>query len=248
MSVMVIGNITTENNEVNLASASAMPTWTPRGGKMGINHSWVIRGITRASSQSALTTKLAAREADWVEGTNLSGSTLYLGPGATNATVNTLSSTGTVSGILIRKFEYSSPGPWYAQTEYVWKRSWQLVLTMEKITGTNEIYQFSETFEQIGDGGVDSVVQEALTGNPQLQVTKAITKFMYRQYGIAVKVGSYYAFPAAAYPSNVLPKQTRYWAKSPQRKGTLTSILYPCGWFYMMHSPTNLGFVTPSNP
>jgi hypothetical protein len=248
MSVAVLGGITTDLNEVNLATASAMPTWTPRGGKMGINHTWVVRGITRASSQSALTTKLAARDAEWVDGGVLDEMVLYLGPGTTNATVHSVDDDDTLNGIQVRKFEYTSPGPWFSQTEYVWKRSWQLVLTAEKITGTNEIYQFSETFEQIGTGGADSVIQEALTGNPQLQVTKAVTKFMYRQYGIAVKVGSYYAFPNAAYPSNVLPKQTRYWQKSPQRKGTLQSILFPSGWHYLMHAPTNLGFVSPDDP
>ena len=237
-----------DQNEVALLSATKREVKGPTRLRSHYVIDWFIRGVKIAATQPELTTKLEALESQY--GTNGGDAKLYLNDGVTE-TVHVLESSATINGVrVVNGVNYIAgwPDVWGVRTEYVYRRSYQIHLQAEVLDAEGTIFSFNQTVRQIGLGGADFEVLETLSGLPQSQITNLQTAFRAEQFGTAIGIETYPAFPIAMWPLFLKPKISTLDYVTPQLWGSNGNYLYPIVWRYKFLSPATPFNSVPSIP
>lgn len=234
-----------EQNEVALISVTQREMKGQTNQRLYKSIDWIIRGVKIASTQQGLTDKLAVLEAQY--GTNFGDAKLYLNDGVT-VTIHVLSNADTINGVrVVGGVNYLAgwPGVWGVRTEYVYRRSYQVHLRCEVLANEYQIASWHQTVRQIGLGGPDFEVQETLLTQPVVQTTNLYTSFDAEQFGTAIGVTGYPAFPAPMWPGSLKPRMSSADMVTPQYFGAVQNLLYPIAWRYRFRAATSLFAVPP---
>ncbi len=234
-----------DHNEVALVSITQREVKGQTNQRIYKVIDWIIQGVKIASTQPELTTKLQALESQY--GTNFGDAILYLNDGST-VTAHILANADTLNGVrVIGGVNYLAgwPGVWGVRTEYVFRRSYQVHLRCEVLVSEYSLAAFHQTVRQIGLGGQDFEVQETLLTPPIVQTTNLYTSFAAEQFGTAIGVTGYPAFPAPYWPFSLKPKQSTAEMVTPQLYGANQNLMYPIAWRYRYLAGTSLFAVPP---
>jgi len=144
---------------------------------------YAIKGTVQGTSQSDLTTRLQQLQNAYSQ----DGGDLRFIDNNGNNTVHTLLTSSTFGGTKVERFNYleSNAGVWGSGTEYVFNRSYELVVSAEIFIPVG-IVQWEETVRVIGNGGPRFTYLESLEGDPERQVLCLKTKQRAIQSGFGV--------------------------------------------------------------
>lgn len=244
--ILSYGGYSFDDNEVE-------PSWNKvlvlgkTGRATHYQHQCRVRGSKLAANASALTAALSNMEA----AVSQHGQDLVFKDNASQNTVHAVTSANTMNGVrAIEGVSYTAgrPGVWGAETEYADKRSYEIVFQWETLSAESNIVFYSETI-RISGGGPRFVIQEALTGLPQLQQTAQFSKTVAIQQGIAIGMTSTPAFPAKQYSTGILMEERSFEEiETPLNYRSNTPTHYPIRWKYHFESPFALALNTPANP
>lgn len=199
MTILSYGGHQHDENETGF-TISKFLTLSPRGTPFKNLHSWVINGVLRATTQSALTAKMDALKAAYDQsGQDL---TFYLGGGV--ASHHKLLSSQTLTGTRVRSFTWlpGQPGVWGSGTEYVFRRSYRIVVDAEAIAdGADNILQYTQSISRKGTGGRRWLLAGSLVGPMQEQTVQQATPLYLIQSGFALGLFSRPDFPGPLFPS-----------------------------------------------
>jgi len=173
---------------------------SPRGTPFKKLHSWIINGVLRATTQSQLTAEMDALKAAYSQG----GQDLVFNLTGGVGSHHRLLSGSTLTGTRVRRFTWldRQPGVWGSGTEYVFRRSYQIVVDAEAIAdGADNILQYTQSITYKGYGGPRWILAGSLTGAMQAQTVQAFTPFYAIQSGFALGLFSRPSFPGPLWPA-----------------------------------------------
>jgi hypothetical protein len=239
--ILKVGATSLPQNEVRLRQVEKTGIIGPRGYFNGYRMRAVISGIVREATQSALKTTVDARIALFNSKDYNRDIGLYFNNGTT-PTSDILTATGSTNGVVIRNVTWSDEGSARgAMVEWVYYRHYTFVADVEFADASQStVVSYSEGLEIIGDGSSDYAILECLTATPQPQTTKLFTKQAFRQWGSAVGLLTYEAFPLPL--ATPKPKGIRRSRLSPQVRGRLVDRNWPCSWSYYGEATGGLDF------
>ena len=243
--ILKYGDYSHRENGVALHTITRRHVKGPTGRRSHTVVDWVYRGVELADTLPALTAKLAALEAAY--STNNKNAILYLNDGTTE-TQHKLLTAGTINGVrVVGGVNYTAgwEGVWGVRTEYVYRRTYQIHLQAEYLAVESNLYAFTQTIRQMGLGGSDFEAQETLLTAPVLQTTNLQTSFMAEQFGTAIGVEYYPAFPTPMWPASLKPKMSSADMVTPQIYGLNANLLFPIVWRYRYLAGTSLFAVEP---
>lgn len=199
MTILTYGSHSHADNEVGF-TISKFLTLSPRGTPFKNLHSWVINGVLRADTQSELTSKMDATQTAYSQ----SGQDLvfYLSGGVPSH--HKLLSGSTLTGTRVRSFTWQpgQPGVWGSGTEYVFRRSYRIVVDAEAIAdGADNILQYTQSLTYKGTGGPRWLLAGSLTGPMQMQTVQQATPLYLIQSGFALGLFSRPDFPGPLVPA-----------------------------------------------
>lgn len=229
--------------------------YSDRGQMVGILHTWTIKGVLQAASQSALSTAITALEAAYSSRRRV-GIGLYFDDGTASA--HNLTAARSLSGVKVTN------GPDYptgSGGEYSTYRSYEIVVeSLQPPTdesgdplppeqnpantpGANGVpvllMEWEETLSFSG-GGPRYVFLELLEGDPVRQIVAQRTPYRARQSGSALAFQDYAAFPEPFSPDNELQTERERTQISPKRveaqNGQPAYQEYRCSWSYSFQS------------
>lgn len=221
-----------DQNEIKFRGIHIEEVRSSYGRRYALRHRYVIRGVKRASSQSAMTTKLAALEAAYVgqQGKDL---IFYLNDGITE-TQHKLLTANTLNGTRVESFRYLDgyPGVWGAKTEYVNRRTYEVIISGEVLSAESTLVAWHESLTLIGNGGLTGVIMESLVGVPEIQTTKAFTGCRAIQRGFAMGLQTWPDFPSPLWPARMLGDRIINDIQTPKQWGSTANLMFPISWEY----------------
>jgi hypothetical protein len=201
---------------------------------------WDVEGVTLGENSAELTAKLDLRQATFdTQGGDIS----FTVNGA--ASHHSLTDAATINGIRSHglSFTRTNNAQWGWHTEYAYLRSWSCRFEAEILAVENSIIAWNETVSQIGTGGPDFAVLEAINGNPVVQQTAQATSFMAIQKGFAVGATDWPTPPASLWAGSVKPKLFKVSQSLPRMWGRNTNLMYPIQWEYVHEAAVSLSGV-----
>lgn len=229
------------DGEVRLV-VSKQPLRAPNGMVRGQKITFTIDGRIMGSSQSSITTQLAALEAAYQVQGGRAG--LYADDGS--PTVHLLDANNTLGGIeVVEAVSY----PEGKGAEYATGRAYRIVLSAEVPNLAVAYLAFTESLSFSG-GGPKIKFLELLTGEAQKQTLVEQTTYKCVQSGSAVGYGAYPPFPPPLFPGDqIVGPETA--GDSPTRSGPPGSPIYvefPIRWKYVFESVNPLGGIPTVPP
>lgn len=242
---LLVGGYTHDDNSVWISPLVIRRVPSQRGRNMLLQHRWGVHGVLVGTSQSNLTSKIAALETGY---RNITGDVLLKDNSGTNS-AHTITYANTVNGI---RASITYPGSfaaagWGSGSEYTYIRYFVAQIEADVLSIDDNILLYHQTM-QFSLGGSGYKVMEAFTGPPQVQFTKQQSKFWGIQRGMAIGA---FINPNPADPLVGVPTDPdRSWVDygTPQIQGSLRNIGFPTRWSYYFESPFPLVAVPPPNP
>ncbi len=209
--------------------------------RRGTRITWVIVGVKQAASKSALTAALSNLESAYSQ--NFRDLIFYDSDGQT-LTAHSIYNSNTFGGTRVVDFRYLTGvrQSWGVGTEYVNKRTFQVTVEADVHFPTG-ILSWSETVMQIGTGGPEWDLMESLTGAPQLQIFKQLTKYRAVQFGQATGDQSHPIAPAPIWPEFEHGTKRRITLSTPEQIVTGNASSYRTSWSYQFTSANALAGV-----
>ena len=208
---------------------------------------YTIRGVVQAASAGALTTALAALELAYSVDYGDLKFWESSGGSKTTVTQHTLLNDDTIGGVKVKRFRYlkGNPGVWGSGTEYVFKRTYEIILTGDVFDNdvgdedNDQILQWHESIRQIGNGGPRWAMVGAITGPVQRQELQQFTPFLSIQQGYGVGHLAKPIPPDPIWPQNLHQDQTQHGEKTP-KFAVLWNTEFGITWKYVFESATSL--------
>ena len=228
-------------------------TWTksailgPTGRRSHYAVKAIVTGVMQAASVSSLTTALGGLESQMKSSNG--DLIFYDNDGA--VTVHQIKGSDTINGIRVGPIRYPDglPGVWGARTEYVNRKTYQVVFEAEIPDPESNLVAYTETISQLSSGLHDFTTQQAIAGIPQQVITAQITPQKYRQRGRAIGFDSYPTYPLFAYPALYLKKEPFVAEQDwPIHPGVNLFTHYPIRWSFDFEIPTGTILLPPANP
>lgn len=212
-------------------------------GRRIIEHvEWSITGVLMASSLSALETAIGNLDTAY-RTSDGSGDLLFVHADGSTNTKHTILAANTLNGIEIDGPNYSAGprgvwgfGPEYLETRTYNIRARAIVLLQE---GGEQLVSWSETIQQVGDGGPTWMMQDALEGPLMRQQLTPYSPIQYFQSGEAVGLTSAPLPPGPIAPTLEHTDRRRVTPPSlvrPRFNGRVRQAFFPVRWFYHMES------------
>lgn len=180
--ILTYGGYAHPTNEVSF-SVDAETIFNDFQQGRGSRVTYTIHGVKIGSSAADLTSKLAALQAAY--GTN--GGDLLFYDNSGNLTQHYLLNSECLGGTRVKRRRWlpGNPGIWGSGTEYVNKRTFEIVVEGDVIA-RGGLLRYHESIASLGTGGQKKRWITSLTGDPQLQLLEQKTTFTVVQSGIAV--------------------------------------------------------------
>lgn len=242
---LIVGGYTHDDNSVWISPLVIRRVPSQRGRNMLLQHRWGVHGVLIGTSQSQLTTKIAALETGY---RNITGDVVLKdNSGADSAhkivyaqAVNGIRASITYPGSF-------AGGGWGSGTEYTYVRYFVGQIEADVLSIEDNILLYHQTM-QFSLGGAGYKVLEAFTGPPQVQFTKVQSKFWAIQRGMGIGAFSNPNPPAPLVAAPVDPDRSWVDFGTPQIQGSLRNIGFPTRWSYFYEAPFPLNAVPPPTP
>lgn len=243
---LYLGGYAFDDNEVSIAG-TRKEIMAKTNRRERFKHQIKVRGVKQRSTVADLTVALQELEFAVAQGGDL-----VFKDNDGNPTVHAYYESDTINGIrAIEGVTYTMglPGVWGSQTEYVQARTYEITFEWDIESLDSELIFWQQDITEVSSGGLDFVVQEALTGLPQQQQTAQFTKQVFVQSGQAVGYSTYPNFPALAYPSTYLrTKMSRRKLGDPINWTVNKYTHFPISWKYHYEAPFGLALGAPAYP
>lgn len=199
---------------------------------------WTITGRLIADTEAALTTAIAALEAQYTY--NLQDVAIVSNDGSTY-TAHRISASNTFGGIVCKGVNY----PIGTGAEYTTYRSYEIVLEarvggLVLVGGQQALYSYQESLSFRGTGGARYSILETRNGPPQVQIVSEFTPVYATQVGSAIGYSGQIPAPPPIWgdyedqPARVITYV------SPQATGSgssLSQLKYETSWNYSFMAP-----------
>jgi hypothetical protein len=205
---------------------------------------WRVRGRIRGTDQSDLTSKIQALEAAYVDGQDI---TVLLNDGTTS-TAHSLANSSTMNGVRVMggvNWLQGLPETGWGRTEYLYLRSFEVVLQAEVLDLESSILHFHETVQYRG-GLTEYKAKGAFTGLPRQYIFQEFSPTIVVQTGVIVGATTWPTPPAPLFglyrsPLSGADPQT------PQIYGTNGNFAFPLPYKYVFEL-TIPSFLYPTVP
>jgi len=235
--IFVYGSYTHDDNECWF-SLDKQVVRGKTGTRTSIRERWTITGVKKAASETLLTAALLDLERAY--GRDYQNLLLY---GTGNVpTRHGLINAETLTGVTVKSFRYlpGNPQVWGSGTEYVLRRTFQVVLEADRLDVEQNVISYHETVQQIGNGGEKFKMVGSLTGPVQKQIVQKHTPFIAIQSGSAVGLLSYPSPPAGMFRSSLHNELETGSVDSPLKFSPVVNSQYRVSWKYVSESATSL--------
>lgn len=235
--ILKYGTYAHANNEVWF-SISKRAQHSPIGFSQHVNVTWTINGVLKGDSTSDLTSKMQALENAY--SSDFKDLIFYDNDGTTELH-HSLRNNQSIKGIQVKAFNWLSgnPGVWGSGTEYVNRRSYQIVVSADVLDSGSNLLEWHEGLQLVGDGGPKWVVMGALRGPVQIQEVQEITPYRVIQSGYAYGHLAPPTPPAPIWPFALHGDQKVEEILTPDL-GVNVNTRYGIRWRYMFESATAL--------
>lgn len=211
---------------------------SPSGKRFKVREVWSIRGTVKATSVSALTTKIAAIETAYASDGD-KDLIFYLSDGTTE-TAHKRTAASTINGLrVIQPISWSAgnPGIWGAGIEYASIRSFSVVVMAEYLDLESDLLLWSETVNFSPDG-TEFVIQESFTGAPTKYTTQLDIRFKGMQQGFAIGATSYPTESSSLFPTHTRARHSHVGYKLSTDFGINQNTKYMTFWKYHFEAAT----------
>lgn len=220
-------------------SISSQQKFGPAGRKTVRTVRWIINGVKKAASVSALTTALTSLEEAYAEDQR----DLIFKDNDGNNTVHTVFNADTINGTKVVRFWYppgttALGGSYGSGTEYNTRRTFQAIIEADVLTAEWNIVRFHESLRFIGTGGRKWILMGALTGPVQEQTLQQQTEYRAVQSGYAVGLLLFPSPPAPIFPAAVDGPLVVEELSSPFTMGRVRNTNFGIRWKYNYKSAT----------
>lgn len=211
------------NDETTMGDIGKDKAFDSRGRASGYNHSWTLKTVLQAATQSAISALVTAFEVKMVDEGTL---TLYNSDGTTTTP-------HTLTNCRINSIKY----PESTGAEYANKRTVEIQITgFQKVAQTDNLITFTESLALNG-GGARMWGYENVQGLPIQGIAAQNTFYYGHQSGSASGYNQYPTAPAPLFP----------YAELLDRRSSVKStnyindeLVYNISWNYSFRSPTEL--------
>lgn len=221
---------------------------SPRGRKISEVHYVTLHTILTESTQAALTTAIQAHEA----GVRQQNGDLIFYEDDGTETAHKIVNSQTRDGLTFKGLSYPGyfPNFWGASSEYAEGAALRYVVSQhqaEVLDVEDNILAYWQGYK-FNTGGYDYAVVEALTGLPQIQLTKQQAKAWLIQRGYAIGA---FANPNPASPlTTINPMPGRSWIdyETPMDQGRVNNMTFRTSWSFYYEANGSLAAVPSPNP
>lgn len=212
--------------------------FSPRGRMERIREVWTIMGVLIGDDETDLTSKMQALANAYVNGVDLT----FFGNGGAQ-THHVLLSANTINGTQVQRLRWlpGNPGVWGSGTEYVNKRSYQIVVTADTLVNSSNLYFYRATLSGTGTTGPKKIWMPSLTAPVQQQITQSYTTQRIVQSGFNIGLVTPEPPDSPLWPPDVEHLDMRRVERiSPQEVGINVSLKFGMRWSYFFESPVPL--------
>jgi hypothetical protein len=238
--ILKYGGYAHDDNEVNF-TISMRTIRSSFGRGRGFRIQWNIMGVKFGNSFSDLTSKLTSLEnAYGVDGQDL----IFYDSDGSTLTRHSLYNANAFGQVKVQDFRYlkGNPGIWGSGTEYVNKRSYQIVVEADVLNDRSRLLSWKESVRTFGVGLEQRKWLESLTGNPQRQRLKRRTTIKAIQTGTAVGDTTWPQAATPLWPADEHTDRRDFTVHTPKFVVNGAD-QYPISWAYYFE-----GSLTPQNP
>lgn len=207
--------------------------FSPRGRPEKLHKVWTIMGSLTGTDEADLTAKMQAISNAYVHGVDLK---FYGNSGA--LTHHTLISADTITGTRIEKFRWlaGNPGIWGSGTEYVNKRTYQVIVSADSLVLSDNLYFYRSTLSVTGTCGPKVVWVPALVAPAQPQTPQLYTTQKVMQSGFNIGLTSYIPPDGPLFPLYEHFDRRNVSQFSPTEIWPNVSLKYGMRWSYFFES------------